>query len=166
MKIKERIIWIGLLVIILAFSLCFFLQFQSKLSKSELEKSNLSNDNTQLRQQHEDYASQLAELKGEIEKLKLANYDETTIRELQREGFTGQLKDIVADLKMHSELIPYKGVLGGTMGFYDENGIRVLTNRWVLANFQDGHISGCMLLRYDINDGSISWKVIDSYLNE
>jgi hypothetical protein len=39
------------------------------------------------------------------------------------------LKDIVADLKTHSELIPYKGILGGTMGFYGDNDIHVLTNR-------------------------------------
>lgn len=166
MKKKERIIWIGSLTIFLAFSLFVVLQYQTKLRNTEQKKISLSDYNTQLQQQHRDYTTQVAELKGEIENLKLANYDKTTMLELQRKGFTGQLKDIAADLKMHNVLIPYKGILGGTMGFYGDNDIHILTNRWVFANFQDGHISGYMLLRYDINNGSISWKVIDSYLDE
>ena len=165
MKNKERIIWMGSLAVMLAVFLLVVIQYQTKLSNTEQKRISLSNDNTLLQQKHGEYATQVEELKGEIEKLKLANYDKSTILELQREGFTGQLKDIVADLKMHTELIPYKGILGGTMGFYGDNDIHVLTNRWVFAYFQDGHISGYMLLRYNINNGSISWKVIDSYLD-
>lgn len=165
MKNTERIFWLGSLAVILAVSLFVVIQYQTKLSNTEQLRISLSNDNTLLRQKHGEYATQVAELKGEIEKFKLANYDKTTILGLQRKGFTGQLKDIVDDLKMHTELIPYKGILGGTMGFYGDNDIHVLTNRWVFAYFQDGHISGYMLLRYDINNGSISWKVIDSYLD-
>jgi len=155
----------GSLAVMLAVFLLVVIQYQTKLSNTEQKRISLSNDNTLLQQKHGEYATQVEELKGEIEKLKLANYDKSTILELQREGFTGQLKDIVADLKMHTELIPYKGILGGTMGFYGDNDIHVLTNRWVFAYFQDGHISGYMLLRYNINNGSISWKVIDSYLD-
>lgn len=74
-------------------------------------------------------------------------------------------KDIINDLIKHPELIPYDGVLGGTMGFYDPEGIQVLSDRWVFAGFDDGHINGYMLLRYSSNDGKISWEVIDSYLD-
>jgi len=162
---KERIIWFSSLVIILAASLFIIIQYQTKLSNTEQKRITLSKDNTLIQQKLGEYATQVAELKGEIEKVKLANYDNSTILELQREGFTGQLKDVIADLKLHTELIPYKGVLGGTMGFYGDNDIHVLTNRWVFAYFEDGHISGYMLLRYDINNGNISWKVIDSYLS-
>lgn len=169
MRNKERILWIVLLVIISALSLGVVIQYQTKLSKNEQSKTSLSNEKTHLEQENRDYAAQKAKLESEIEKLKLtnlANYNQTTLLELQREGFSGQLEDIVADLKMHRELIPYKGVLGGTMGFYDNNDIHVLTDRWVFACFQDGHISGYMLLRYDIKNGNISWEVIDSYLND
>ncbi|SDH30884.1 hypothetical protein [Desulfosporosinus hippei] len=162
-KSKERVIWIGSLVIVISISLFLFLQYQTKLSYAEQKMTSLSNDNTKLQQGNEDYVTQVAELKGEIEIL--VNSDKVAIRELQREGYTGQLKDIVADLKTHSELIPYKGIKGGTMGFYSENDIHVLTDKWVLAYFEDGHISGYMLLRYDTNEGAISWRVIDSYLN-
>lgn len=74
-------------------------------------------------------------------------------------------KDIINDLRKHPELIPYDGVLGGTMGFYDPEGIHILSDRWVFAGFDDGHINGYMLLSYSINDGKISWEVIDSYLD-
>lgn len=67
------------------------------------------------------------------------------------------------DLVKRKDLIPYKGILGGTMGFYDENNIHVLNRRWVFAQFEDGHIGGQMLLEYEIlKDGKINWKVIDS----
>jgi hypothetical protein len=67
------------------------------------------------------------------------------------------------DLKKRKDLIPYDGVLGGTMGFYDENSIHVLNYKWVYAHFEDGHIGGEMLLEYSISDGKINWKVIDAF---
>ena len=67
MKHKERIIWIGSLVIILAVSLFIILQYQTKLSNSEQMKTGLSNDNTKLQQQNGNYVTQLAGLKGERE---------------------------------------------------------------------------------------------------
>ena len=76
------------------------------------------------------------------------------------------LHTICRDLLAKPELIPYDGVLGGTMGYLDQNNIRILNDKWVVARFEDGHISGKMLLRFEIdNDSKISWKVIDSYLD-
>jgi hypothetical protein len=87
------------------------------------------------------------------------------IEELKRKGLKDPVKDIALDLMRHDELIPYEGVLGGKMGFYSEEGIWILTERWVLAYFEDGHIGGYMLLEYEVSsDGKISWRVIDSYL--
>jgi hypothetical protein len=88
------------------------------------------------------------------------------IIELRRKGLADPVHDIVTDLMHHSELIPYEGVLGGTMSFYSEDTIHVLTTRWVLASFEDGHIGGNMLLEYRVSsDGEITWSVIDSYLD-
>lgn len=71
---------------------------------------------------------------------------------------------IKKDLIKRSDVIPYAGVLGGTMGFYDENRIHILNYKWVYAHFEDGHIGGEMLLEYDISeDGKINWKVIASF---
>lgn len=76
----------------------------------------------------------------------------------------GLADKLAGDLIAHPELIPYDGVLGGTMGFYSRDSVRVLSDRWVLASFEDGHRMGRMLLRYDVTDNGIVWKVIDSYI--
>ncbi len=73
---------------------------------------------------------------------------------------------LVEDLLNRPELIPYEGVLGGTMGFYTEDNIRVLDNHWIYAHFEDGHIGGAMLLAYRKRaDGQIEWYILDSYLD-
>ena len=85
------------------------------------------------------------------------------VRQLQKKSFEEAL---ATDLMGHKELIPYKGVMGGTMGFYSKKDIHVLTSRWVLAAFEDGHIGGHMLLEYTVSPrGDIKWKVISAYVD-
>ncbi|MGI6451468.1 MAG: DUF4362 domain-containing protein [Desulfitobacteriia bacterium] len=93
------------------------------------------------------------------------NMQNTESAEVSIDNTPDHQKYIINDLMQHPELIPYDGVLGGTMGFYDPESIQVLSDRWVFAGFDDGHINGYMLLSYRINDGKISWEVIDSYLD-
>lgn len=83
---------------------------------------------------------------------------------------TGRTPDTVEqlrqDLMEHPELIPFEGRLGGTMDFYDPQRIRVLSDRWVYAEFDDGHSQGAMLLEYErTGDGAIEWDVFDAYLD-
>lgn len=88
------------------------------------------------------------------------------IASLQKNGLSDPEKDLVADLMQHRELIPYEGVMGGTMGFYSPKDIHILSSRWVLAAFEDGHIGGHMLLEYRVDpDGEICWRVIGAYLD-
>ena len=83
----------------------------------------------------------------------------------QAAGPQDRNKQLINDLMKYPELIPYKGVLGGKMGFYQENNIKVLNDRWVFAEFEDGHIGGAMLLEYKVSkDGTITWKVLESDL--
>ena len=87
------------------------------------------------------------------------------IAELKRKGLADPVSDLRADLKRHPELIPYKGSLGGTMGFHFPDKIHVLSSQWVLAYFEDGHIGGYMLLKFEVTDkGLISWTTADSFL--
>lgn len=68
-----------------------------------------------------------------------------------------------SDLMKHPELIPFRGVLGGTPGFHDRGSIVLLPNRWVYAGFDDGHVEGSLVAAWDISpDGTISWKVVDA----
>lgn len=88
------------------------------------------------------------------------------VRGLQKQGLSQLEEALAADLMEHRELIPYKGVMGGTMGFYSKKDIYVLTSRWVLAAFEDGHIGGHMLLEYAVSPrGEIQWKVVSAYLD-
>jgi len=81
---------------------------------------------------------------------------------LKEKGLSDPVREIIDDLIKHSELIPYKGILGGTMEFYDRE-IWILNNKWVFAYFEDGHVMGYLLLEYSISDdGKIEWKRIAS----
>lgn len=85
---------------------------------------------------------------------------------LQRHGLSDPEEELIADLIQHKELIPYEGVIGGTMGFYTKKDIHILGSRWVLASFEDGHIGGHMLLEYRVDPGgTITWRVIEAYLD-
>jgi hypothetical protein len=98
---------------------------------------------------------------------KLPKLDEPMLQQLKEKGIDDPIK-LKEDLMKHPELIPYKGSLGGRMSFFSNKDIFVLSDRWVLAYFEDGHTYGYMLLSYEItnNDDNlkIKWKVIDSYL--
>ncbi len=89
------------------------------------------------------------------------------VADLKREGLTDPVPMLVADLERHPELIPYPGVLGGTMGFYDSTAIHVLDDQWVYAYFEDGHISGYGLFRYRILPGGrIQWRKVVAHRDD
>lgn len=85
------------------------------------------------------------------------------LTDLQRQGLSDPLVDIARDLRAHPELLPENPVpeWGGKFGFYDPEGIHLLTSKWVLAAFDDGHGGGHMLLEFVVGDsGKIVWKPI------
>lgn len=116
------------------------------------------------------YRTQLIQLKQQEKKLldnirTNTSYSKKSEIQLKIEGLKNPVKELTDDLLKHPEIIPYKGTLGGKMVFLTENNIEILNSRWVLANFEDGHIGGAMLLEYNVSkNGRISWKVIDSFL--
>lgn len=86
--------------------------------------------------------------------------DENALDRMRESGLQDPVRDLTADLERHNELIPYSGVLGGTMRFTQ---VRVLSSRYALAAFEDGHVSGEALLEYGVSPGGkISWKVVGS----
>jgi hypothetical protein len=91
--------------------------------------------------------------------------DECAISNLMQMGIKDPVNDLRRDLLAHRELIPYEGVLGGTMAFIEES-ISLLSTRWVFAEFEDGHIQGRCLLSYEVGPGAhISWKVLSATLD-
>lgn len=146
-----------------------FVLLLAVLGAAVYQNWSLTQEVSRLQQKNEENTAELILLESEIQKRDemiktLPQLEQPMLLRLQSKGFKGEPKEIVSDLMKHSELIPYEGVLGGTMGFYDEKSIHVISDQWVLASFSDGHTSGYMLLKYDWNQGEFSWKVIDSYL--
>ena len=105
-------------------------------------------------------------LQTKIDALQGSSLSKGDITYLNKQGISRLEEDLATDLMRHKELIPYKGVMGGTMGFYSKEDIHVLNERWVMASFEDGHIGGTMLLEYKVSrGGEIQWKVISAYLD-
>lgn len=124
--------------------------------KEEILK--LSKANRELKKEYDDYKGVM---KATIEKLKIMDYAAEDSLE------TWGIKDtniIVEDLKKHPELIPFKGSLGGTMGFYT---VHVLNEKWAYVGFEDGHSGGIGLYEYTVNeDQSITWQVIKAEIRK
>ncbi|MCU9614344.1 hypothetical protein OEV98_12430 [Caldibacillus lycopersici] len=84
---------------------------------------------------------------------------------LQDLGYSGTSEDIKEEVINHPELIPYDGVLGGTMQF-DENRIFVISHEYVYAEFSDGHMMGYLILHYSIENGeATNWQIVSQYLD-
>ena len=86
------------------------------------------------------------------------------LAELQRIGFTDPARQLGEDLVRHPELIPFPGEVGGSMAFRQP--VRVLSSRWVMANFDDGHVGGSAILEFEVlKDGHLGWKMRASHLD-
>lgn len=184
--LKERHLWI-LIIFILVAAIVFLsltiisiskkysnegniesaLQAENQKQKAQLtESAQLYKTQTEtLSNQIEDLKKQLEEQKNFADMLVAGNYvslQEFDISDLQKKGLSSPEEDIIADLSAHTELIPFKAVLGGKMFF---SAVQILSDKWVAATFEDGHIVGFMILKYKVSDsGKISWSVIDAYL--
>ncbi len=85
---------------------------------------------------------------------------QSDIRKLQAKGLRNPETDLMNDLnRKQSQLIPADGTMGGSMAIRDS---RILNDRYALAYYEDGHNGGYMVLRYEVNNGTISWKVLDN----
>lgn len=170
---KERIFWIFFSAVLLFFTTFFHLQdlsIRNKLNLSQQQVKDLQLNLEKVQRHNKNLASDLAsanqqvlKLNTSMQHLSMSNHE---IVLLKQKGLPNPVENISQDLRNHREIIRYKGVLGGTMGFYDKLGIHVLNKKWVLADFDDGHINGHMLLEYDVKEGGIiKWRLIDQYLD-
>lgn len=91
--------------------------------------------------------------------------DKKQVRDLIKNGLNNPVQDLRNDLISGPEIIGASPVLGGKMGFYFRDGIHILNKKWVLAYFEDGHMAGALLLRYEVEqNGFIIWEVIDEII--
>jgi len=81
-------------------------------------------------------------------------------RQFQRRGLNNPEAEIRADLLGKPHLIPLEPVLGGTMFFLPDS-VQVLSDRWVMASYEDGHVQGRALFEYQVSSqGEISWRLL------
>lgn len=163
----QHIIQVGFILISSAFIFVLISHIKNKNEVLQLETENRALFE-ELERSRKDFKSKLKSLEAMTNKTKSANVIELhswDIEEMKRRGLKEPVKDIISDLMQHRELIPYKGSLGGTMNFYSESQIWILTKKWVLAYFEDGHNGGYILLEYEVtNNGRIKWKALASYI--
>ncbi|MDF2892355.1 MAG: hypothetical protein K0R80_2722 [Clostridia bacterium] len=148
--------------------------YLSKINALQMELSEEKKQKSELEKKFSEIEKGLqSEIAGINDKLEAANKEladlpqiqEFEIAQLKQKGLKDPVKDLTEDLMKRNDLIPYKGVLGGTMGFYFEDHIHIISSEWAAAYFEDGHQNGIMLLKYNIQkDGKIRWYVIDSLL--
>ena len=63
-------------------------------------------------------------------------------------------------LRERTELIPTNPVLGGSMQFRD---IQLLSNEWLIADFEDGHIQGKAIYKYQLTDSTqVEFELLDT----
>lgn len=140
---------------------------QTELAESEKQKSELEKKSSEL---EASLQSELAEIGGKLEAAnrRLENMPQLQgfeMEQLKQKGLKDPVKDLKSDLMKRQDLIPYKAVLGSKMGFHSEENIHIISSKWAAAYFDDGHIDGIMLLKYNIQkDGKIRWYIMDSFL--
>lgn len=123
----------------------------------------------QIAQNAVEYDSEIADLKLQVGELndRLSNsyqYPSYYIDYLAQNGFASPslLIDTLSD---ESDLIPVKGILGGTMYWIPQNSI-LLNDKFVFAAFEDGHVAGFALLQYSLKgQGEVTWKIIETYMD-
>ena len=74
-------------------------------------------------------------------------------------------RSLLENLATQNELLPVKGVLGGTMKWWPEYSV-VLNEQYVFGYFEDGHILGYALLKYTFEkDDTLKWQIVNTYMD-
>lgn len=80
-------------------------------------------------------------------------------RKFTKLGIKNPTKFIEKSLRENPELIPLNAVLGGNMNF---GKIQILGNKWLIADFDDGHIYGRAIYKYILNEkGELEFEIIE-----
>jgi hypothetical protein len=81
-------------------------------------------------------------------------------QEYEKYGIKNLEEFLDVEVRKMTEIIPLKAVLGGTMNF--EN-IKILSEKWLITDYSDGHIYGKSLFEYHIDQNkNLSLKLIAS----
>jgi hypothetical protein len=160
---------IGLLVIVSAFFGWHWQMAEVRSAASSRVEAVLRSGQTQAATVNAQLKTENERLKAETAKLQkeqtgphptiLLSSEDTA--DLQSHGLSDPVTALTADLFKRNDLIPFSGVLGGTMRSYPT----LIGPRWVVASFNDGHIGGWAILKYAATNGQINWTLMDAAKN-
>lgn len=75
-------------------------------------------------------------------------------------GISNPVEFVENALREKTELIPLEAILGGTMHF---GKIQLLSSEWLIAEFDDGHIWGRGIYKFNLNDqGELEFELLHS----
>lgn len=81
-------------------------------------------------------------------------------RKFQKRGIENPAVFIENSLRKQTDLIPMEAVLGGRMHF---GRIQVLGSEWLIAEFEDGHIHGKAIYKFNLNNnGEMEFELLAS----
>ena len=146
------------ILVLLLFSI---LSCGRKNPESNSAKEKLQSENKTL-------VKRIDSLSGELKKAKLKkNYwfdIEYEGMDLVNDGIKDPEKFIENSLREKPGLIPLKPTLGGKMMF--EN-IELLADKWLIADYSDGHVSGRTIYSYKLNGNKkLEFKALNSIAPE
>lgn len=167
---KSAIAWIVAAIFLFA-AMYFYWQKNDAESRLRIADEKLSETNQQLKQEEAEVDS-LEDMVLPPDTMavippggvafvdELGSLSESDIQKLRKKGLRNPEADLMNDLnRKQRQLIPTEGVVGGTMAIRDS---RILNDRYAMAYYEDGHIGGYMILKYEVKNGNINWKVVDS----
>jgi hypothetical protein len=137
----RRILWIATLVVAAAASLYFAARWQSA--------------------EHRAARAQRLSVAPAYQGVMLSDLE---IAQLKKLGLPDPIPALKADLATHGKLLPFRGVFGGTMAFYDREAMVFLPGYYVYAEGEDGHYLVHAVLRYAVQPGgTIQWRLLDAH---
>jgi hypothetical protein len=126
-----------------------------RASNVAVEKLRAENDS--LQQQIDSLNTTLKELRS-TENYWFANENEGAT--FIEKGINDPKTSIEKALREKPELIPLEAVLGGTMRF---GNIEILSDKWVIADYDDGHVTGKSIYRYQLTPNkTFAFELVDS----
>lgn len=145
---------ITLLLLLLLFSI---LSCETPDSASSVAVEKLRAENDSLQQQIDSLNTTLKELRS-TENYWFANEHEGTA--FIEKGINDPKISIEKALREKPDLIPFEAVLGGTMRF---GNIKILSDKWVIADYDDGHVTGKSIYRYQLTPNkTFAFELVDS----
>jgi hypothetical protein len=168
MSMLRPILSFALLLVIVGGTVFYVSNEKETLQELTATSDQIVKENNELKISLEKAQEKIVEMN---EQLELVTSEKTTSESLdlgskmvlEHLGFTGTTEDIINELLLHPEIIPYEGILGGSV-YFSESESKVISHEWIFAPFSDGHFVGHSLVKYLIKDNKpTDFEVIASY---